>query len=587
MAVCQVCEHFLCAEATVVRCNGRCQRRVHPWCSRTSGIMLVGNGNELYWFCDGCRRGLCPAVQDTGNTSGPLQDTLRKLTRRMDTMDDSLRRLERSRGGAAAGKPNLPDLPELPVEIWTEVFKGLSANQVLRIRLVCRRWKGIVDGSSVLMGKFTASFRDLAIDGDYEPVNLLPVFNVKFKDAKIRAVGTWWKAFGPSLTTIRIGKDCWIKPSVLMEMLKHVPNLKTLKLVNIILDLSFHETNVVPDFQLTKLEGLTIAGIEEDYFYEDVLKLCCNLKSLRFDYKNFAPPEAARSVAGLHNTLEELHLNATEEFLAELMELDRLKLKKLTLAGNEIEDKSVIIEFCKLQPDLEYLDVQDSLHLDEINEAYCNDFFQYFRKLEYLSICLGSNCQTGLTFLAHLTRLQSLDLAGRHQDYPSCLAACSQLPNLRQLKLRDINFPDTALQQWLTKVPNLRAITIKDCKFDCWSDLLEALESVKLLECATLKGITKVSETPFYYHAEFTALKSLHLSVCEMSPDFLGKLLGLCPGLREFRAKHVKFDAEKLGIVCRELTQLDKLVFACCKLPKNAKNYVRENCRSLTELNIS
>lgn len=300
------------AEANTVTCNGPCGRTVPALCASTSGLFLNSGSDLRYWFCDRCQLKLCPL--NWKRCGGPDDGGTRKVIKVSEELLD----------------PSV-----LPPVMWTEIFSELSPRQLLQVRLVCRHWRDIVDGSGSLKDKLTVIFtKSVTIEQDYQPVHLLPVHGANFKSSKIASVGSWWPPFGNNLVEVSFS-SCKVSLPNLLEMLKHAPNLQILEL------LYYDETCERPDpanFRLDKVEKLTLDGRNITQLSEVFLDVCRNLKSLRLTWNFYGnhddcvkPLEMAKFVGNLRNTLEELYINSSDEIVTELLKLDGLKLKKVTL----------------------------------------------------------------------------------------------------------------------------------------------------------------------------------------------------------------------------------------------------------------
>lgn len=170
--------------------------------------------------------------------------------------------------------------------------------------------------------------------------------------------------------------------------------------------------------------------------------------------------------------------------------------------------------------------------------------------------------------------------------------------NLRELQLKKIHIEDSCLQRHLPKMPHLRSITIKWCTSNFWSDLLQPLKSLKLLTTLSLNGINvneSANDWTGLEQDDFAAsLAHLQLAQCEMPPKLLATVLAGCPGLRELRLQSMKLndtsDEEPTGVVqvvCRKLSKLSTLIIEGCELSTEEGEFIRENCKSLKELQIT
>lgn len=264
----------------------------------------------------------------------------------------------------------VPILPELPPETWTEIFAHLSAGQLLKMRHVCRRWRELATAAAVLRAKLAVTFpRTFPVDVDCAPYPaLLPVGKLTFEQVPLVGVCSWWPAFGPGLVEFRI-RGCSLELPVLVGFLKHTPNVRVLELAYIKCTGEWRDTDGVDLGNLENLflvdfaKGLSIFGN-------------CNLKVLGFTWESVdvSTLEFVNFVGRFQDTLEELYFTASEDILVELMKLQRLKLKKLLLNSFAFENNQLIIDLCRQQPLLEWLDLTQILSFDgaERGGKVCN-----------------------------------------------------------------------------------------------------------------------------------------------------------------------------------------------------------------------
>lgn len=285
---------------------------------------------------------------------------------------------------ASSSGTQIPELPQLPTEIWTSIFDHLSSKQLLTLRQVCQRWKNVINSNAPLLAKLTVTFpARLTICSTYKPANLPPAAKVHFKNVTITAIGPWWTPFGQRLTELKLSSYSEVDHASLLAMLKHTPNLKSFELSES--KMSGERPSGEVDFRLDKLERLVLCGIEDAAPVEVFRQLCSGLKRLRISWDWFTeeqPVSAQEMVAflqGLQDSLEELYVTCSEDSLVEFMKLDRLKLQKLTLAGDEHTDddksKHLLMELCRMLPSLEYLKIKGIRTFDEQSHSVSSPFF--------------------------------------------------------------------------------------------------------------------------------------------------------------------------------------------------------------------
>uniref|UniRef100_A0A1Q3EWA0 F-box domain-containing protein n=1 Tax=Culex tarsalis TaxID=7177 RepID=A0A1Q3EWA0_CULTA len=556
MEHCEICDQScLPADNTCVPCSGPCGGTVHARCATFSGLTLT-TVDGLFWFCDRCQRGLRPLAK--ANASSPV------------------------------------DLPELPTEMWIEVFQSLPAGMLAKVRLVCRRWRDIVAGCPTLLSKLTVSFRWSTEDRKFKPDHLLPVAKASF--ISIKGIGSWWHSYGPGLTEIAIEHFCMapfhlIKLSDLLAMLKHTPNLKRFALIGCILT---GKRSGRPDFHLNKLETLILEDILELGKYLRIFRKLfapSPVKSLKIAWSENAghtaaaePSEMAQIVEDSEATLEELNINCSYIFLFEMMFLRELRLKKVTLANEDYEDKSrLLMEWFEMLPGLEFVDVSDMLVFSEDNASMLNEIGQLLPRLKFLSIYVA---HVDVSFLCKIPNLQTFKLHGDEDTFKLIRSnECDEkLSNMRELHLWQVKIPNT----WLATLPNLRTLNLTSCSIDSWSDFLDALESLQCLETLTLVMTSANATEPSPGTRRRSALPRLrqfkYESYDKATDDAFGELLAMCSELRDLELELVQLNDAILGAIFQHLRQLRKLIATGCGTSRAMESHIRQHCRSLEEL---
>uniref|UniRef100_A0A1Q3EW38 F-box domain-containing protein n=1 Tax=Culex tarsalis TaxID=7177 RepID=A0A1Q3EW38_CULTA len=558
MESCDICGQLLENRINDVPCSGPCGGTVHASCASASGVRLANADVGMFWFCDQCRRGL------------------RSLTKNKQAV---------ALGAAAA------DSPELPTEVWIEVFRNLSCNELLKMRQVCRRWRDIVTGCPALMGKLTVTFRKRKVDPDY----LLPVRKASFK--AINRIEPWWQSFGQNVVEIKIQRcdyeaDVRIKFEHVLEILQQAPNLQRFELIGCTL-IDKHSAGV--DFRLEKLETLVLDNISN---HEGRLKvfreLCPNVKSLKFLWEDDETVvdslEVAEFVQRAQNSLEELEVYCSKQFLAEMLKFERLKLKKLTAhepleVEALVEDDRKLLELFRMHPTLEYLDIREIVTFNDSDGMMLNELGQLLQELKFLSICAS---HVDLSFLLPIVKLQTLNLFGEGKRFATIHSSASgeRHSNLRELHLSRAHLPDIGLLSLNTALPNLRVLSLTGCKIGKWSAFLEALCDLALLQHLTL-DISKVDETTrsFFSPKALTSLKYLaYTKRNKTTNEMLIELVTMCPGLQELKLRNVELGEAILGAIFLNLTQMTKFTTSGCDAKGVLASYIRQNCCALEEL---
>ncbi|KAL9695788.1 hypothetical protein quinque_015073 [Culex quinquefasciatus] len=555
MESCEICGQTRSPEdSSAVRCSGPCGGTVHARCATFSGGITLTTSDGLFWFCDRCRRGLRPV----GNTT------------------------------------QQPDLPELPTEIWIEVFRNLPDGRLPKVRLVCRRWRDIVDGCPALLAKITVAFCSLTGMRKFNPDRLLPVTKASF--VSIKRIGSWWHSFGPGLTEIKIEhfemeRFHLIELSDLLGMLRHTPNLRRFALIGCILN---GKRSGRPDFRLNKVETLILEDILDLAKYLKVFRKLFSpspVKALKITWSESAGYTAAAEpddmVEDFQTTLEELTVNCSDSLLLQIIYLDLTELKKLTLIREGVVDHRLLMNLFGCHRSLEYVDISNMMAFNEENAPMLIKICQLLPELQFLSIFAT---HVDISFLSKTPKLQTFELYGVERSFKLIQSNSfhEKHQNLNQLDLSVIKIPANFAQQWFATLPNLRILSLTACKIACWSDFLAALQSLELLEMLSL-DMTKAGETgpSASPNKPLTRLRYLKYSMFnEISDDAFGALLAVCSSLRELKLECVLLGEAALSAICRNLPQLRKLTMVACAKSNVMKSYIRQHCRSLEELKV-
>ncbi|XP_039434746.1 uncharacterized protein LOC120416914 [Culex pipiens pallens] len=553
MEFCEKCGQVVTLDSVSVTCADRCERTFHAPCVNLSAAVAdsLAADDGLRWFYDQCRRG-----------------NKRKLA------STALQR----------------DSPQLPAEIWVEIFNQLSSWQLLKVRLVCRRWRDIVDGS--LNARFTVRFPKLPIiDREYEPVQLpLPVIEFYFDQTRIAAVGSWWASFGPNLTGITM-VECKIMLPNLLAMLRQTVNLTRLELHEVIVDM--YEANPVPDFRLDKLQLLVIEGVNRAENLELFREICPNLGYLQLvscylDERSEAfLRHVVDFVAVRHASLNSLEVDGDDLLLSELIKLRQWKLEKLVLRSGDFAFGNVraLVELCRMVPWLVELGVEPGVSAwQEITRIG-----QLLPNLKKLELTLKGNHQNKPSFLTRMAGLQVLQL--KYDTLTTWFLDFDGIvcPHLHTLVLEHINCVDSRLAQFLASAPKLRVLSLSWCKFDCWTEIFRTIAPCRRLQRLTLKCI----EADDYNRCFFDYLDDLrYLEVhkCDEIPqEMLATLLSLCPRLEELALTCLadKIDEEILRVICEKLHRLVRVKIIGCELSERDAGYVRANCHVLESVLIA
>uniref|UniRef100_A0A8D8L1W0 (northern house mosquito) hypothetical protein n=1 Tax=Culex pipiens TaxID=7175 RepID=A0A8D8L1W0_CULPI len=159
--------------------------------------------------------------------------------------------------------PELDLAIHVPANVWENIFQRVGVLQLLEFRLICRSWRGIVDGSPALMNRICIKFPPgFALDRDYEPDYLVPARNLTLEKVRISAVNTWWPTFAQRLVFVSIN-DCTVSCSTLLQLLQPMTNLRVLQLGKLQM---WKSSKVAVNFQMKQVETFSAEGLSEDIF---------------------------------------------------------------------------------------------------------------------------------------------------------------------------------------------------------------------------------------------------------------------------------------------------------------------------------
>lgn len=235
----------------------------------------------------------------------------------------------------------------LPPEVWEQIFRHLKGTQLLKVRLVCHRWKAIVDRDRSLWTEMRITTLPV-FSTDAQPLGevMPPAPAVSLRSKKIETLNSW--LFGERLTSIRLfGCDVTLK--ALVEMLRRCPNLVRLHL-DMVTFTCTKEPDVV-DFQLVQMEELERIGYA--HVFDVYLGLFPHLRKLVLDcdlsWRNSAENEA-RFISTVQRTLESLQFSPIPYLLQRMSEMTDLRLKQVHLLMSHEQNA---VELSRLQPSLE------------------------------------------------------------------------------------------------------------------------------------------------------------------------------------------------------------------------------------------
>ncbi|XP_039439147.1 uncharacterized protein LOC120420224 [Culex pipiens pallens] len=476
----------------------------------------------------------------------------------------------------------------LPAKLWCRVFQYLTVVQLRRVRLTCANWKRLVDGDPALMERVTLRFPNgTNIDAKFRPKCVPPAARgAKFYACKISTVEPWWPEIGRNLTGLSVER-CFVPISTLLDMLRRTPNLKRLVLDGVKHPPIFAST--VVDFQLEQLEELTLVNVADPELLNLFCKLRSPLKKLAFNSavessSKPSPETLIRAVQDTEGTLEELRAPFDAPLMEALPTMRRLRLKRAAYSWGR--GVAPILGFCKLQPALEELDISELSATD----LTFNEIATLLPNLRRLSVRFEWE-STALvpSFLDAIPQLQAVSMEGPlHFKGTQKITKLGTFhcPALLEFRLNSFTIPLGDMCQFFTNNPQITSVTLDQCKFGRWTDLLGALKRLPNLQRLKLH---KVWTPNWNDPAELDAsnLKYLELTFMDIPEAALIKLLSYLPKLEQLDAQFVKFLNDRVvHKFCQRLPKLTKLTIRKCPISDTSLHHINLHCKSLEQLDL-
>ncbi|EDS43987.1 conserved hypothetical protein [Culex quinquefasciatus] len=341
---------------------------------------------------------------------------------------------------------------DLPPELWSQIFAHLKPQQLLRIRLVCHRWKAIVDRERSLWARLRIKFPDeVTLDENFRPF-IAPAADVQLEAVRIVTVDSWWPTH---LTCVRM-RGCQVSLESFLGMLRRTPNLTQLELIYV--EFTSGGNPEVVDFRLERLESLELIQYSDDLL--DLFgRLCPRLRELSLEDDGEHDRVTARLIESVQDTLQRLKLWMTPYVLQKMSLLERLQLKSVELT--DLQEDEYALSVSRFQPSLEEL-----LVTIRRNSVLC-EIGTNLPGLKRLTVGLVE--EDGLDFLATMPLLEELDIGGGQEALNFNGFHC---PNLTKLTLDGVELVASSLRVLSSKLKELK---FEKCAMDSWSDLLAVL----------------------------------------------------------------------------------------------------------------
>ncbi|XP_039439139.1 uncharacterized protein LOC120420218 [Culex pipiens pallens] len=347
-----------------------------------------------------------------------------------------------------------PQQFDLPPELWPRIFAHLQPQQLLSLRLVCRRWKAIADRERPLWNRICIHVPDgVTLDARFRMKSCAPsVTCLKLNRANIVTVDSWWRSLGERLTCIEM-RDCRVALGTLLGMLRCTPNLRRLSLRYTAF--TCREEPVV-NFKLDRMEEL-------DLYFEELFEVYVRIfpRLRRFSYDHMETDWDGirdRLIQSTQGTLQHLEFYPTAKLLQAMTSMDRLRLSSVTLFTHmQDHDQHDAARLCRVQQSLERLVIPGVVAQDSI---LC-EIGRNLRGLKVLDTYIEEMEACRPTFLATMPNLELLTLRG-YGKQPIDFTGFSN-PNLRQARFWYLSFEQASLSSFLNGSPNLQLLSLSDC----------------------------------------------------------------------------------------------------------------------------
>ncbi|KAL1400948.1 hypothetical protein pipiens_007010 [Culex pipiens pipiens] len=256
----------------------------------------------------------------------------------------------------------------LPPELWELIFAHLAGKRVLVMRLVCHRWKTIVDRKRSLWDTLSLCVRCSTMYERFRPESLPPVTGFRMNWGTIEDVDSWWPSFGESLTRIN-----------LPTFLAGSKNLQKLSLDSCVLE-SLLElfTTLVALPSLRHLELKNLRMLNND-FNISTFQLTTNLESLHLNNCNSLTNAMVTRLATSSCRMKEVRLyrmpqvnDATIRNMC--VKLPRLKKLALLICSVMITSAEYIVEHAH---SLEYLELDGCFEFRQAMEQLLKGHHRY------------------------------------------------------------------------------------------------------------------------------------------------------------------------------------------------------------------
>lgn len=360
--------------------------------------------------------------------------------------------------------------PIYPSEIWEHIFQNLAGLQLLRSRLVCRRWRDIITECPSLTAKLKVCLgkmneEEYTLEDDRQaPFWLPPVRDISISNYEIVTVNSWWPAAGQKLTHLTL-YSCRLEATLLFSMLGQTPNLRSLHLQKV--QLSRVGEAEEPLLRLSNLRDLRL---EDPYMLRHVERMFPRLRDLCvWKVVGLDLDRLVQSVHALQDTLEGFKIKFAKEdpradILQELTKMDRLHLKRTSFHLRPGFVWKDYVSFLRVQPQLEEIVIYG---VGLAHASLLSEVGKALPRLKSLTCRIRANFEMG--FLRHMPNLERLEVRGKpdddDDDYPEARLTSSGSPSLHELVMSLVIIQGVFVE-FLEQSPMLCSVALEDCSVD-------------------------------------------------------------------------------------------------------------------------
>ncbi|XP_038104675.1 uncharacterized protein LOC6045626 [Culex quinquefasciatus] len=445
-----------------------------------------------------------------------------------------------------------------PPEIWEHIFRHLTGLQILRTRLVCRRWRDIIAGCPLLLRKLRIRFDNRRYRELVDDFPLLPITEASILEYSVVVAPDWWPWVSQKLTHLTLF-DCGVKVSLLLGMLQQTSNLRCLKIRE-----CFLEGIAEPNVQFPQLEELTLDKVEYDHYddneytnlldiFEKIFPRLRDLRIRKIGENGFNVERLVPAIRALASTLDALEMDfAGVNVLRDLPELTRTRLRRISVHVDPYFELDRWSRFFRAQPLLDDLvifttNLATNMMVCDIGRAVSN--------LKRLKLHVTNTFSTD--FLEFMPNLEYFELHG--EVFEDILLYKRGSPRLTELHLRDVEV--NGFWPFLNLSPLLRRIVLHGCTLNFQTSNVRVLRNIRTLE------IDEDSNVPL---------------------KMLKALLRKCPSLEEFSFGCAEDYPDSVPLlICERLKRLRKLSLRGYPVTDASVNHIVQHGRALEEVRLN